>query len=104
MTLNGAPVNGMVALNLGVPGYTYDLSFQADRVPLEPLANSFSTNRAGYFKGDLIGSAQIKGAGVTGVNLRKNLNGQVALSVTNMNLEIVGPKTRRMLEPSGGQF
>ncbi|MCI0534993.1 MAG: AsmA family protein, partial [Verrucomicrobiales bacterium] len=99
MTLNGAPVDGKIALNLGVPGYTYDLAFQADHVPVEPLANSFSTNRAGYFKGDLIASAQLRGAGVTGVNLRKNLNGQVALNVTNMNLEIVGSKTRRILQP-----
>jgi hypothetical protein len=99
LALNGAPVNATAVVNLGVPGYAYDLSFQADRVPVGPLARSFSTNSSSPIKADLIASGQIKGAGVTGINLQKNLNGQVAFALTNMNLEIVGVKTRRLLEP-----
>ncbi len=99
LALNGAPVTAEAVLNLGVPGYAYDLSFQATKVPLEPLANSFSTNSRGQFQGELTAQARIKGAGVTGANLRKNLNGQVGLSLTNLNLQVLGPKTRLLLEP-----
>ncbi|MBI4326163.1 MAG: AsmA family protein [Chloroflexi bacterium] len=99
LALNGAPVTGEAVLNLGVPGYAYDLSFQASKVPMEPLANSFSTNSRGQFQGELTAQARVKGAGVTGASLRKNLNGQAGLSLTNLNLQVLGPKTRLLLEP-----
>ncbi len=99
LAVNGAPVTAEAVLNLGVPGYAYDLAFQASKVPLEPLANSFSTNSRGQFQGELTAQARIKGAGVTGASLRKNLNGQVGLSLTNLNLQVMGPKTRLLLEP-----
>ncbi len=98
-SLNGGSVTGSAALNVGVPGYTYDVAIQADRIPMEPIVNSFSTNAPGHFKGDLIAQAQVKGAGTLGKNLQKNLSGQVFLSLTNMNLDIVGAKIKRLLEP-----
>ena len=99
MTLNGAPVSARAALNVGVPGYTYDVSFKGDRVPIEPLANTFSSNPPGSFKGDFFANANIKGAGISGPSLRKNLGGDVSLNMTNLNYEIVGRKTKRLLEP-----
>jgi uncharacterized protein involved in outer membrane biogenesis len=99
MTLNGAPVNASAIVNLSVPGYKYDLSFQADKVPLEPLVNSFSTNSTGRLQGELIAQAQLRGSGVTGASLQKSLAGQLSLSLTNLNLEIVGKKIKRLLEP-----
>ncbi len=99
MTLNGAPVKASAALNLSQPGYVYDISFQADKVPIEPMANTFSPANPGRLKGDLNAKALIKGAGITGVNLRKNLTGEMALNITNMNYEVVTPKTRRLIEP-----
>lgn len=99
MEVNGAPVSASAILNLGVPGYTYDVSFSADRVPIEPLANTFTTHTPGQYKGDLIAQAQLKGAGVTGASLRKHLTGSASLNLTNMHYEIVGRKTKKLLQP-----
>lgn len=97
MAVNGAPVNADVALDLGVAGYKYDVAFKADRVPVEPLANTFAeTNK---YKGFLVSDVKIKGAGTTGANLRKYLQGQVSLSVTNFDFQVVGPKMRRIVNP-----
>lgn len=96
--LNGGPVTGDVALNLGVPGYGYNLNLTIDHVPLEPLANSFGSS-TGQFKGFLVANAAIRGAGTTGANLQKNLQGEANFAVTNMNLQIVGPKIKRILVP-----
>jgi len=100
MSINGAPVHAKVNLDLGVPGYLYDLNFTADRIPLEPLANTFMPEDRGQYKGDLIAEAQIKGQGTTGKSLNKNLNGKVAFSFTNANIQLVSSgKTKLLLVP-----
>ena len=99
LLVNGGPMTGNVALNLGVPGYTYDVSMKMDRVPLEPLSNTFTTNAPGTYKGQLSGQAQFKGAGLTGRSLQKSLAGSVSLTLTNMNYELVGAKVKRLIEP-----
>ena len=78
LTLNGAPVNATVDLNLGVPGYKYDLTLGADRVPLAPLMNTFKPDRKDQMGGTVTANAQVKGAGVTGASLQRNLTGQFA--------------------------
>jgi uncharacterized protein involved in outer membrane biogenesis len=98
LALNGAPVNGAVALDLGVPGYGYDLALKMDRVPLEPIANSFAKEYKGRAKGDLNGDMQIKGAGTTGVSLKKALQGQITASCTNGQIQLVGKKMRKLLD------
>ena len=99
LALNGAPASATVDLNLGVKGYTYALSFQMDKVPLEPIANSFSPENRGQYQGFILANAQLKGAGVTGASLQKNLNGQAAFSFTNANLQLVGSKAKRLIVP-----
>ncbi len=99
LAMNGAPVNASVQLDLGVKGYTYALSAQLDKVPLEPIANTFSPESRGQYQGLILANAQIKGAGVTGASLQKNLSGQAAFSFTNANLQLMGPKTRRLVVP-----
>jgi AsmA family len=88
LALNGAPVNATADLNLGVPGYQYDVGFSADRVPIAPLADSFMPKYAGKTKADLLANGQFKGAGITGVNLQKNLNGQINFSLTNAVIQV----------------
>ncbi|WP_040550860.1 AsmA family protein, partial [Pedosphaera parvula] len=92
LALNGAPVNANADLNLGVPGYQYDVGFSADRIPIAPIADSFAPQYQGQAKGDLIANAQIKGAGTTGVNLKKNLNGQLNFAFTNANIVLTQSK------------
>src|SRR4029077_2522820 len=69
LTLNGAPVNCTADLDLGVPGYKYDLAFGADRIPLAPLVNTFQPDRKGQIGGTLLAQAKLKGAGTTGASL-----------------------------------
>jgi len=99
LSLNGAPVNASVNLDLGVKGYTYALSAKLDKVPLEPIANTFSPASRGQYQGFIVVNAQINGAGVTGTSLQKHLGGQVGFSFTNANLQLMGPKTKRLLVP-----
>ena len=89
LALNGAPVNGTADLNLGVPGYRYDVAFGADRVPVAPLVNTFMPDRKGQMGGTLTANAQVKGAGITGAGLQRNLTGQFAGGVTNLNLSVM---------------
>ena len=93
LTLNAAPINGSVDLNLGVPGYVYDVNFTADKIPLAPLVNSFAPDRKGQISGFTTAGAQIKGAGVTGTSLQKNLAGQFNFLSTNMNLSLTNVKS-----------
>ena len=99
LSINGAPVKATVDADVGVPGFVYNVAFTADRIPLEPIANSFIPDKKGQYKGDILANVQLKGAGVTGINLKKNLNGQVGLTYTNAEIQIVSPKLRAILTP-----
>lgn len=87
-TLNGAPVSGSLDLNLGVPGFEYEFTLDASDVPLPPLVNSFAPDRKGQLSGTATAAAQLKGAGVTGASLQKNLSGEFDLVTTNLNLAL----------------
>jgi hypothetical protein len=89
LTLNGAPVNTTVDLDMGVPGYKYALAFNAKGIPLAPLVNTFQPDRKGQVGGALMAQAQISGIGTTGTNLQKNLAGQFDINSTNLNLAVV---------------
>jgi hypothetical protein len=102
LTINGKPMSASVDLNLGVPGYKYNIAFKADRVPVEPIANSLSPDYKGRVKGDLLANIQIAGAGTTGVNLKKTLAGDIGLTVTNANIQLVGPRSKTFLGKLGG--
>jgi uncharacterized protein involved in outer membrane biogenesis len=99
LTLNGAPVTASADLNLGVPGYQYDVSFTAKGVPIAPLADSFSSAYRGKATGDFSANAKIKGAGITGVSLQKNLAGDVSLVLTNADIQLAGPKAKTLIAP-----
>jgi hypothetical protein len=88
LTLNGAAVSANADLNLGVKGYTYDLSLNADKIPLDPIINSFMPDSRGQYHGLVLANAQIKGAGITDTSLQKNLSGQLGLSLTNATIQL----------------
>ncbi len=89
LVLNGAPVAATADVDLGVPGYKYNVAFNAKNVPLAPLVDTFQPSRAGQMGGALTASAQINGAGITGASLQKNLAGTFNLGMTNMNLSVI---------------
>jgi len=99
LTLNGGPINSTLDLDLGVPGYKYDLVFTADKVPLEPLVDSFSPTYRDSANGMLSGDIQVKGAGTTGRSLRQSLTGKTTLAVKDAKIQIVGPKAKAILGP-----
>jgi hypothetical protein len=86
-TLNGAPFNLTADANLQNPGYEYRLNLAAERIPLEPLVNTFQPEMRGKVKAFLVTHANIRGAGITGPNLRKNLNGPIDFQLQNANLK-----------------
>lgn len=88
LSLNGAPVSAQVDLDLGVPGYKYNVAFNAQAIPLTPIVNTFQPARKGQIGGQLLADAKIQGAGITGEGLQKNLKGNFSLLTTNMNLSI----------------
>jgi uncharacterized protein involved in outer membrane biogenesis len=88
LTLNGAPVNTTLDLDLGVPGYKYDMSLSALAIPLAPLVNSFQPERKGILSGTLTAQAKLGGAGTTGTGLQKSLTGQFDMASTNLNLSV----------------
>jgi hypothetical protein len=87
--LNGSPVRISADLDQGIKGTSYDLSCQLDGVPLEPLVNTFSPDLRGQVNGNLVANAQIKGAGVTGIQLRQNLAAQISANITNANIHVI---------------
>ena len=88
LTLNGAPLNSTVDLDLGVPGYKYDASLSALAIPLAPLVNSFQPERKGMLGGTLTAQGKLGGAGTTGASLKKSLTGQFDMTSTNLNLSV----------------
>lgn len=100
-SLNGAPVSASADIDLGVAGYRYDLAFNADRIPTAPAINSFVPERKGQFDGNILASANIKGAGVDGLSLKKNLSGQLGFSLTNVNIQVVSEKWKPVLNVIG---
>ncbi len=99
MALNGAPVDGKVILDLGMPGYKYDVNFTANKIPLEPLANTFAPENRGKYKGNLLADLKVTGAGVTGTSMKKYLGGRFDLIFTNANIQIVNPQLKGFLGP-----
>jgi hypothetical protein len=93
LTLNGAPVNATVDLDLGVPGYQYALAFNAEQAPLAPLVDTFEPDRRGQLGGTLTAHAQINGVGTTGASLQKSLKGQFDVGATNLNLSVANVRS-----------
>lgn len=86
-------------IDLGVDGFRYDMALGVPAIPLEPFVNTFAPGYRGQFQGLLTASAAVKGAGTTGVNLKRSLSGHLAASVTNANLHIVSPRAKLILTP-----
>jgi hypothetical protein len=89
MAFNGAPVAAYLDLDLSKPGYIYDVRFSADRVPLSPAISSFFPPVGNRTKGELVANMNVKGQGITGVNLKQYLNGNLGFYVTNAAIYIV---------------
>lgn len=99
LTLAGGPVNAKVDLDLGVPGWRYEVNLSATNVQIGPLASSFSPDYRNRATGILFANVNVKGAGITGTTLRRALTGNAALTLTNANVQLVGQKARQLITP-----
>ncbi len=99
LTLNNAPVSLTADVNLETPGYEYAVAFSADKLPMEPLVNTFAPAQRGHVRGDLIAKVDIRGAGITGRNLKKNLSGQATVTTDKANIELVSKTMGDFLAP-----
>ena len=88
LALNGAPATAKADLDLGTPGYIYDVALDMKAIPLAPLVNSFQPERKGKVGGTITALANLKGKGTTGASLQKNLTGQFDVGTTNLNLAV----------------
>lgn len=92
LLVNGAPVSATATVDLTKTGYVYEVSATTTNLPIEPLM-SLSTTPSQIVGGNLSGSFQIKGAGITGPNLQKNLAGKFDLGSTNLNIPVAQVKS-----------
>ena len=99
LTLNGAPVNASADLNLEVKGFSYDVGLTMDKVPLEPIANTFVPEHRGQYQGNILSDIKVKGTGTTGASLKNSLGGQIGLTFTNANIQIVSEKSKSLMTP-----
>jgi len=83
-------------MNLGIPGYAYDVSFNATQVPLAPLVNSFVPEKRDQVKGTATLQLQASCTGTTGESLQKTLTGQFDIGTTNLNLAITQLRSKLM--------
>lgn len=99
LILNAGTISVSGLVDVGVPGYRYDLALQTDRVPLEPILATLSTNGQSSLKGIFNSQATITGSGTTESNYLKNLKGNVTFAVTNMDYQVLKPQVRNILVP-----
>jgi len=93
LAINGAPLKAVVDMDLGVPGYKYDIQFSAVGVPSMPLVDSFVPDRKGQISGGTSIDVQLKGVGVTPASLQTNLSGQFNFATSNLNLSVANVKS-----------
>lgn len=91
--LNGAPASGHVDLDLGVPGWKYDVALDAKDVPIPPLISLTMPERAGQFGGTATALLNVKGAGITDASIAKHLAGDFFLGTTNLNFQPINARS-----------
>jgi hypothetical protein len=99
LTLNGAPVKGHANVDLSVPGYRYDLALETSQLPAGPFIGSLNPTLKGVYDGMLDVVFDVDGAGVTGVNLKKNLKGMANLDFKGANIELFDSWKKLFMTP-----
>ena len=93
LSLNGAPIAARANVNLGVPGFNYDLFLDAARVPVKPVAGSLLSGDLVNLHGEVTAGVKVTGAGITGAGLRKALAGEVSFSAKGLDYQVSALQT-----------
>jgi hypothetical protein len=98
-SIHGAPVSGRLAMDLGTPGWRYDLVLGGEAIPVEPLVNSFAPQYAGQYRGLLQADIALRGQGITTASLQRHLEGQVSIAFTDAQIQLIQPRVQNLLLP-----
>ena len=99
LTLNDADIKGHTKLDFSVPGYRYDIALETAQLPAGPLIGSFDPSKKGVYDGMIDVGIDVNGAGMTGLNLRKNLKGAANLSFKGANIELFDSWKKLLMTP-----
>lgn len=88
LRINDAPVQAKGKVDLRRPGYDYAASLSTAPIPIAPILNSFFPAMRQLARGSVLASADIRGAGVTGLSLKKSLVGHVEFRATNAEVRL----------------
>ena len=97
LRIHDAPVSAGLKLDLTQPGYVYEVSLDAADVKLRPFVNSLAPAYLDQARGDIYAKVRLSGAGITGPSLQRNLSGEASLNLTNLTVQIITPRTRKLL-------
>jgi type II secretion system protein N len=101
-SMQGAPLSGLLVLDLGLTGWRYELQLDAANLPLEPLVNSFVPEYSGQYRGLLQANLTLQGQGITPASLQQHLQGRVDVTFTNAEIQLVSPTLQQILVPIAG--
>jgi len=99
LTFNSAPVDMRTKLNLGLPGYQYDMFMKIAGLPLSPIITSLKPDLKLTSGGEIYSELTVNGKGTTGKSLKENLNGYVTVSLTNANIVMMSGTAKVILSP-----
>ncbi len=88
LRINDAPVTASGHVDLGVPGYKYQLQARLAPLALAPLIQTLSPAHAEIFSGVLEADFALAGTGITGPSLRSNLEGHMNASLLDSEINI----------------
>ncbi|MFM8422083.1 MAG: hypothetical protein ACKOEQ_18385 [Verrucomicrobiota bacterium] len=88
LRINDAPVQAKAKVDLRRPGYDYAASLSTAPIPIAPILNSFFPAMRQLARGSVLASADVRGAGVTGLSLKKSLAGHVEFRATNADVRL----------------
>ncbi|MBM3847753.1 MAG: hypothetical protein FJ405_15885, partial [Verrucomicrobia bacterium] len=78
---------------------SYYISWDVTGLPMQPLVNTLTPQFKGMVSGNLSSRSQIKGVGITGVNLQKSLVGDVSVVLTNANIQALSGSAKLWIIP-----
>lgn len=88
LRINEAPVQAKAKVDLRRPGYDYAASLSTAPIPIAPILNSLFPAMRQLARGSVLASADVRGAGVTGLSLKKSLAGHVEFRATNAEVRL----------------
>jgi hypothetical protein len=99
MTLNEGLIKAEMAMDFAKPDWGYDMTLEADQIPIEAFMDTLAPSGKGQVSGMLSGKAEWKGAGLTKTGWQRNLNGAMSLKYTDADINFVSPKMRLLMAP-----